>query len=331
MKILIREGSAAKNYETLHPLISKYTDSVMFCSDDKHPDELAEKHINDIVKRSLKHGYDLFDVLQCACVNAVKHYDLKVGLLQKNDFADFIVVDNITDLNILQTYINGEIVAENGKTLLNSVNEKAINNFTSQKKSLKDFEVKYTGKNIRVIKAFEGQLITEEIIIQPKVENDLIVTDTVNDILKLVVINRYKDSKPAVAFINNFKLKRGAIASCVGHDSHNIIAVGANDKDLCDAVNAIIEHTGGISVSDNGNIVVLPLPVAGIMSNENAYYVAEKYSNINRIAKSLGTDLAAPFMTLSFMALLVIPSLKLSDKGLFDGNNFKFVDLAITD
>jgi adenine deaminase len=331
MKILIREGSAAKNYETLHPLISEFTDSVMFCSDDKHPDELAEKHINDIVRRSLKHGYDLFDVLKCACVNAVRHYDLQVGLLQKNDFADFIVTDNLSDLNILQTYINGELVAENGKTMLNSVNEKAINNFNSQKKSLKDFEAEYTGKKIRVIKAFEGQLITEEIIIQPKVENNLIVTDTVNDILKLVVINRYKESKPAVAFINNFKLKRGAIASCVGHDSHNIIAVGTNDKDLCDAVNSVIEHTGGISVSDNGNIDVLPLPVAGIMSNENAYFVSEKYSNINRIAKSLGTDLAAPFMTLSFMALLVIPSLKLSDKGLFDGNNFKFVDLAVTD
>jgi len=327
MKILIREGSAAKNYETLRSLISDFNDKVMFCSDDKHPDELAEYHINDVVKRSLKFGYDLFDVLQCSCVNAVKHYNLDVGLLQKNDFADFIVTDNLKNISILQTYINGELVAENGKSLIKSVKEEVINNFNCDIKSIKDFEVIYNGKKIRVIKAFEGQLITEEIIAQPKVENGLIVADVANDILKLVVINRYENVKPAVSFIKNINLKKGAIASCVGHDSHNIIAVGTNDKDLCDAVNAIIEHKGGISVAENDNINVLPLPVAGIMSNEDAYFVAEKYSEINKTVKTLGTNLAAPFMTLSFMALLVIPSLKLSDKGLFDGNKFKFVDL----
>jgi adenine deaminase len=327
MKILIREGSAAKNYETLHPLISMHTDFVKFCSDDKHPNELVDNHINEIVKRSLKYGYDLFDILQCSSVNAIKHYKLDVGLLQINDCADFIVVDNLSDMNILKTYINGELVAENGKSLIKSVKEDTLNNFKTEKKSVKDFEVKFTGKNIRVIKAFEGQLITEEFIIHPKVENGLIVANIKNDILKLAAINRYKDTKPAVAFINNFKLKKGAIASCVGHDSHNIIAVGTNDIDLCEAVNAVIEHKGGISVSVDGNTEILPLPVAGIMSNEDAYSVAEKYLKLDKLAKSLGTNLLAPFMTLSFMALLVIPSLKLSDKGLFDGNNFKFVDL----
>jgi adenine deaminase len=331
MKILIREGSAAKNYETLHPLISKHIDSVMFCSDDKHPDELAVSHINEIVKRSIKLGYDLFDVLQCACVNAVKHYKLGVGLLQKNDCADFIIVDNLKDFKILKTYINGELVAENGKSLIKSVKEDTLNNFKTDKKSLKDFEVKFTGNKIRVIKAFEGQLITEEFIINPKVEDGLIVADVKNDILKLVAINRYENTKPAIAFINNFKFKKGAIASCVGHDSHNIIAIGTNDKDLSEAVNAVIEHKGGISVSVDGKTEILPLPVAGIMSNEDAYYVAEKYSEINKLAKTLETDLSAPFMTLSFMALLVIPALKLSDKGLFDGNNFKFVDMHIAD
>jgi adenine deaminase len=329
MKILIREGSAAKNYNALHPLISEYTEDVMFCSDDKHPDELAEYHIDDVVRRSLKHGYDLFEVLQCSCVNAVKHYNLEVGLLQKNDPADFIVVGNLKDINVLQTYINGTLVAENGKSLIKSVREEAINNFSAGKKTVRDFETADNGRRIRVIKAFEGQLITEEMIVQPKTENGLIVTDLENDILKLAVINRYGNVKPAVCFINNINLKKGAIASCVGHDSHNIIAAGTNDRDLCDAVNAIIENKGGISISDNGKTDVLPLPVAGIMSNEDAYYVAGKYSDINKKAKSLGTNLAAPFMTLSFMALLVIPSLKLSDKGLFDGNNFKFVDLYV--
>lgn len=327
MKILIREGSAAKNYETLRPLISENTDSVMFCSDDKHPDNLAESHINEIVKRSLKYGYDLFDVLQCACVNAVRHYKLDAGLLQVNDFADFIVTDNLTDLNILQTYINGELVAENGKTLIKSVKEEAVNNFNATRKSVKDFEIPAAGNHIRVIEALDGELITNELIIKPFVENGMVVPDLQNDVLKLTVINRYRDVKPAVCFIKNIGLKKGAIASCVGHDSHNIIAVGTNDNDLCEAVNAIIEHKGGISVSADGKTEVLPLPVAGIMSKDDGYIVAEKYSEMDKLAKSLGTKLHAPFMTLSFMALLVIPSLKLSDKGLFDGRTFKFTEL----
>jgi adenine deaminase len=331
MKILIREGSAAKNYETLRPLISEHTGSVMFCSDDKHPDNLAESHINELVKRSLKYGYDLFDVLQCATVNAVRHYNLEVGLLQKNDFADFIIVDNLKDINILQTYINGKLVAKNGKTLIKSVEEEPVNNFSATIKTVKDFEVPAKGKHIRVIEAFDGELITNELIMKPKTENGFIIPDLENDVLKLTVINRYQDVKPAVCFIKNIKLKKGALASCVGHDSHNIIAVGTNDVDLCNAVNAIIEHKGGVSVSVDEKTDVLPLPVAGIMSNDDAYMVAEKYSIIDKIAKSLGTNLHAPFMTLSFMALLVIPALKLSDKGLFDGRSFSFVDLFITD
>jgi adenine deaminase len=329
MKILIREGSAAKNYETLKSLISEHTDSVMFCSDDKHPDNLAESHINELVKRSLKYGYDLFDILQCASVNAVKHYNLEVGLLQKNDYADFIVVNNLKDLRVIQTYINGELTAENGKTLIKSVKESAINNFKAVKKSVSDFAIPAKTSKIRVIEAMDGELITNELILNAKTENGMAVQDLENDILKLTVINRYKDVKPAVCFIKNIGIKKGAIASCVGHDSHNIIAVGANDKDLCEAVNAIIENTGGISVSLDGKTEVLPLPVAGIMSNEDAYMVADKYSKIDKKAKSLGTKLHAPFMTLSFMALLVIPSLKLSDRGLFDGRSFKFTDLFV--
>ena len=329
MKILIREGSAAKNYETLKSLIPEHTDKVMLCSDDQHPNNLVECHINDVVKRSLKNGYDLFDVLQTSCVNAVKHYKLDVGLLQFGDWADFIVVDNLNDFNVLKTFINGNLVAENGKTKIESVVTKVINNFKTSKKSIKDFEVKHTGEKIRVMQAFDGQLITEEIDLQPKIENGNLVSDIENDILKISVINRYADVKPAVGFIKNIGIKKGAIATCVGHDSHNIIAVGTNDKELCDAVNAIIENTGGISVSDGESIEVLPLPVAGIMSNEDGYIVAEKYSKIDKLAKNLGSNLHAPFMTLSFMALLVIPALKLSDKGLFDGNKFQFVDLNV--
>ena len=328
MKILIREGSAAKNYEMLHTLIPKYTDRIMFCSDDKHPNDLVASHINELVKRSLKYGYDLFDVLKCACVNPVEHYKLDVGLLRECDSADFIVIDNLADFNIKQTYINGQLVAENGNTLISSTQAEVVNNFNAVKKVPDDFIVNYDGDKVRVIEALEGQLITNELIFPSKRENGSLISDVENDLLKLAVVNRYKDEKPAVAFINNFGLKKGAIASCVAHDSHNIIAVGVTDEDLCKAVNSIIDHKGGVSVVYDGKQEVLPLPVAGIMTNEDGYRIAENYSKIDKLAKDLGSNLHAPYMTLSFMALLVIPALKLSDKGLFDGNKFEFVELC---
>ena len=329
MKILIREGSAAKNFETLHPLINDYTDFTMLCSDDMHPDNLVESHINDVVKRSLNKGYDLFKVLQVACVNPVKHYNLDVGLLHVNDPADFIVVNDLKEIKVLQTYINGELVAENGKSNILDIKSEPINNFNTSIKSVEDFVVPFTDKKIRVMEAFEGQLITNEADLQPKIENGNIVSDTGTDVLKLTVVNRYSDSKPAVAFIKNIGIKRGAIASSVGHDSHNIIAVGTTDEELCNSVNEIIKHKGGVTVVDGKKIDTLPLPVAGIMSNENGYKVAEDYSRLDKLAKQLGSKLNAPFMTLSFMALLVIPALKLSDKGLFDGNKFEFVNLEV--
>ncbi|MFC2093903.1 adenine deaminase [Bacteroidota bacterium] len=328
MKILIREGSAAKNYETLHTLIPDYTELVMFCSDDKHPNDLAVSHINDTVKRSLNYGYDLFDVLKCACVNPVVHYHLDVGLLREGDSADFIVVDNLTDFNIKQTYINGQLVAENGNTLISSTSAEVVNNFKAAKKVPDNFIINNNGDKIRVIEALEGQLITNEIDVPSKRENGSLISDVENDLLKLAVVNRYKDEKPAIAFIKNFGLKKGAIASCVAHDSHNIIAVGVTDEDICKAVNSIIDHKGGVSVVYEGKQEVLPLPIAGIMTNEDGYRVAENYSKIDKLAKDLGSNLHAPYMTLSFMALLVIPALKLSDKGLFDGNKFEFVELG---
>jgi adenine deaminase len=327
MKVLIREGSAAKNFETLHPLIKSHNDKVMLCSDDKHPDDLVEGHINEIVKLALKKGYDLFDVLTTAIINPVKHYNLDVGLLQKGDYADFIVVDNPENLSVKQTYIDGILVAENGRTKIDSVKAKVVNNFNTQPKQISNFEIKAGGDKIKVIEAIEGELITNELDLEPKTENGFFVSDIQRDILKITVINRYSNQKPAVAFIKNFRLKKGAIASSVAHDSHNIIAVGVTDKEICDAVNALIGTKGGIAVNTGEEIEILPLPVAGIMSNEDGYGVAEKYARINKLPAELGCKLHAPFMTLSFMALLVIPSLKLSDKGLFDGNKFQFTEL----
>lgn len=329
MKIIIREGSAAKNYEALHTLISTNHDQVMFCSDDKHPHELVKGHINQLVKRSIEHGYNTMNVLRCACYNPVIHYNLDVGLLRKGDSADFIVVDDLKNLNVLQTYIKGQLVAENGKTLIPSVKSEPINQFNIGRKKIDDFKIKAVTENIQVIKMFDGQLITEKMAAEAFVIDGFLESNPKKDILKLAVINRYTEVPVAIGFIHGFGLAKGALASCIGHDSHNIIVVGVNDHDICDAVNAIIDHKGGISLASNGKTEVLPLPVAGIMSHLDGYEIAKKYAEIDAKAKKLGTKLDAPFMSLSFMALLVIPSLKLSDKGLFDGTSFEFTSVNI--
>ncbi|MBP9191383.1 MAG: adenine deaminase [Ignavibacteria bacterium] len=331
MKIIIREGSAAKNYEALHTIIKDHSDSVMFCSDDKHPNDLVEGQIDKIVARSVSLGYDIFDVLKCACINPVEHYKLNTGILRKGDDADFIVVKDLKDFKVVKTFINGELVSENGKSLIERVDEEIINHFNTSPKSPTDFEVTSAEgrKSIRVIEALDGQLITSELHLPAKIENGKIISDPGSDILKIAVVERYTNSKPAVAFIRNFGLTKGAIASCVAHDSHNIIAVGVSDEDICKAVNAIIENKGGISVSADGVTESLPLPVAGIMTTDDGWVTAGKYTALDKAAKDLGTKLKAPFMTLSFMALLVIPQLKLSDKGLFDGSKFEFADLIL--
>jgi len=329
MKILIREGSAAKNFEALIPLLPEHYNNIMFCSDDKHPDNLVEGHINLLVKRALAKGNDLFHVLQAACVNPVEHYKMKVGLLRENDPADFIVVDDLENFNVLATYINGEKVAENGKSNIAFTPSETINNFNTSFKTIEQFRIPAADAHkIRVIEAFDGQLITKEGIVEPKIENGFIVSDVANDVLKMTVVSRYEDAEPAVAFIKNIGIKSGAIASSVGHDSHNIIAVGVDDESITRAVNLIIEAKGGVSAVDGEKEQLLPLPVAGIMSAEDGYKVAEAYSTIDKMSKEMGSNLNSPFMTLSFMALLVIPSLKLSDKGLFNGDTFSFVPVT---
>lgn len=332
MKIIIREGSAARNYDALHPLLSKHPDKIMFCSDDKHPDELMLGHINELVKRSIAHGYNLFDILRAASLNTAEHYKLPVGLLRVGDHADFIVVDDLKNFSIQQTYINGVKVAQNGESSILSTDIKPINNFNCAHKNPDSFIIKASDNTakIRVIDAVEGQLITNCIEVDAKVENGMIVSDVENDILKISVVNRYNiDAPVAVAFIKNFGLRQGAIASTVGHDCHNIIAVGTTDHDMCAAVNALIDCKGGIAVANAPHIDTMPLPIAGLMTDKNGEQTGKDYTIIDKKAKELGTKLKAPFMTLSFMALLVIPSLKLSDKGLFDGNKFEFVPIEV--
>jgi len=325
MKIQIREGSAVKNFDELIPIANEHVANCMLCSDDKHPDDLVKGHINELVKRGLKAGIGLFKILQIACVNPVLHYNLDVGLLRENDFADFLIIDNLTDFNILQTVINGNIVDENAKTIFTCQPTELINKFYTEPKIITDFEVAKNSNKIDVIEAIDGQLLTSKLKVSPKIINNKIVADTENDILKIAVVNRYKNEKPTVAFIKNFGLKKGAIASSVAHDSHNIVAVGTTDKELCDAVNLIIKNKGGICVISRNESNILPLPIAGLMSDKPFLFVAEKYTELDALAKEFGSKLTAPFMTLSFMALLVIPELKISDKGLFDCVNFELI------
>ena len=327
MKILIREGSAAKNFEALIDLLPLYPDKIMFCSDDKHPDDLEEGHINQLVARALAKKMDLFQVLRAASLTPKVHYGLETGLLQEGDPADFIIVEDLDSMKVSQTWINGECVAHDGISRIPSVVTDIINQFKADTFSPEAFAIEDERKRIRVIEAIEGELITKSSFYEPKVEDGFIVSNTENDILKITVVNRYEQADPAVAFIKNIGLKRGAIASSVAHDSHNIIAVGANDEALTEAVNAVIGHQGGIAVYDGEHTEVLPLPIAGLMSPDSAETVSQLYQRLNKVVHDIGSPLNAPFKTLSFMALLVIPSLKLSDKGLFDGDKFEFVSL----
>jgi adenine deaminase len=330
MKILIREGSAAKNFEALIGLMQEHFEMMMFCSDDKHPDSLVEGHINQLCARAIAKGIDLFKILQAACINPVLHYNTGVGLLRIGDAADFIVAADLINFKIIETYINGEMVATNGRSLIISKRSTSINQFNCDEKIATDFKV--AAKNnvsIDVIEALDGQLITNKLNTPPTIVNEEIVSDVDRDILKIVVVNRYTNAPVAKSFVKNFGLQQGAIASTVAHDSHNIIAVGVDDENICKAVNLVIKERGGVSAVSNASSLVLGLPVAGLMSNDDGYTVASSYTAIDKMVKEeLGSTLTSPFMTLSFMALLVIPHLKLSDLGLFDGDNFKIIGSA---
>ncbi|MBP7316261.1 MAG: adenine deaminase [Chitinophagaceae bacterium] len=327
MKILIREGSAAKNFEALIDLLNDWPDMIMFCSDDKHPDSLVLGHINQLCARAVAKGINIFKILKAACLNPVLHYKLDVGLLRVGDAADFIVVKDLENFKVEKVFIDGEIVAENGKSNIRTTRSGIVNNFSCNKKEVSDFEIVYTNeKRIPVIEALDGQFITNRLSVEPKRIDGKIVSDKERDILKIVVVNRYSNTAVAKAFIKNFGLKKGALASSVAHDSHNIVAVGVDDESICKAVNLVIEKKGGVSAVGSNNEMVLRLPVAGLMSNEDGYKIAADYTAIDKMTKEeLGSTLGSPFMTLSFMALLVIPHLKLSDRGLFDGDKFEFI------
>lgn len=332
MKILIREGSAAKNFDALIPLMHDHYENMMFCSDDKHPDSLVEGHINVLCARAVAVGVDVYKVLLAACINPVRHYNMQVGLLQPGHKADFIEIKDLKDFEVISTFINGQLVSENGISFIKTTPPAPLNHFNCVKVSPADFALPASGLGeIHVIEAIDGQLITNKLLRQAFIKEGFMLADVENDILKIAVVNRYHQAPVSVSFIKNFGLKQGAIASSVAHDSHNIVVVGTNEEDIAKAVNLIISARGGISAVGESDEISVALPIAGLMSNKAGYEVAAEYTEIdNYVKEELGSTLASPFMTLSFMALLVIPHLKLSDKGLFDGDSFSFIDHANT-
>ncbi|AKB74569.1 Adenine deaminase [Methanosarcina lacustris Z-7289] len=338
MKVLIREGSSARNFETLYSLIDEYPEAVMLCTDDSHPDTLIhEGHIDKLIRRGQEKGLDIYNLIRAAVINPVEHYGLNVGLLREGDPADFIIVDNLKSFNVLSTFIEGNCVYDNGKVLFPLGQVSAKNVFNRNKISIDDVKLAVPPagepgeprRKIRVITARDGELITGQELALPEVENGNLVSDPARDILKMVVLSRYADDPVQIGFIKNIGLKKGAIASSIAHDSHNIIAVGATDKDIVEAVNRLVENRGGIVAGTTENLLDLPLEVAGLMSTLNGEDVASRYRLLNEEARKLGTSLESPFMTLAFMSLLVIPELKLGDKGLFDVTKFEFVELFV--
>lgn len=329
MIIQVREGSAANNFNALIPLIEHYPENVMFCTDDAHPHELINTHINGLVKRAIALGYNELDVIKAATLTPVRHYNLEVGLLQVNDPADMIVVDNLTDFNVINTYINGELVAANGRALLKPVVIETINNFQTEHVCPDDFKVLDKGKDVKMIGVIKGELITEMIIDRPKSLDGYLECDIERDILKIAVISRYEKKKLTVGFVKNFGLKKGALASSVAHDSHNIVVIGCSDREMTEAVNMIIDSKGGFSVYSDEEQMMLSLPVAGLMTDDDAHKVANEYVKIRDLSIKLGSQLSDPFMTMGFMPLLVIPFMKISDKGIFDCQKFEITSLYV--
>lgn len=340
VKILIREGSAARNFEALWPLLTLFPEQIMFCSDDKHPDDLVRGHINELAARAHRSGCELFDVLRAACLNPVEHYRLPVGLLREGDPADFIRISDLASFRVLETWIAGEKVAENGKSLLPRYEAATPNHFTALPKKPADFRIRQITRkadpempvSVRVIEALDGQIVTGSLEETLFTEEGFLLADPSRDLLKICVVNRYRpDVPPAIGFVKGFGLRQGALASSVAHDSHNIVAAGTDDDALCAAVNAVIEANGGIAAADgSGDTRVLPLPIAGLMSPMDGYALAEAYAELDAWTKTtLGCALRAPFMVLSFLALPVIPKLKMTDLGLFDVEQFGFVPVEM--
>ena len=335
MKVIIREGSAAKDYQLLSPLITESPNMVMFCTDDCHPDDFVRGHINLIVKRALADGYDLWDVLQAACVNAQKHYNRNWGLLQVGDPATFITVDNISPhFRVETTVINGE-EAFNYNSNLPSHHDSQDhvldfnfpNNFVAAPITAADiaFDIK-SGDTVHVIHASDGSLLTDHE--EVKVSGNPLFDSQYpwTEVQKIVVYNRYvPGAKPIVGLVRGFNVKSGAMAGSVAHDCHNIVAIGSNDEYLVRAINRIVEMRGGQVVVTPHEMLDIPLPIAGLMAPMGGHEIAFRTLCIQEKVREIGCQMKSPFITMAFMCLPVIPDIKITDRHLMDTRTFKVI------
>lgn len=330
MAVLVREGSSARNFDALAPIIAEAPDKVMLCSDDKHPDDLVKGHIDAMVRKGLEQGIPVWNLLQAACINPVRHYHIEgCGPLSQGEKATFIAVDNLENLQVMATYIDGQKVydAKEGVNdhLLSSGKPAPTalpNAFSAVKIAVSDLTIHLgDAQKVKAIVASDGQLLTQCKIVD--LEN---LPDA--SIQKIVVYNRYGNGQPQAAYIEGFGLRRGAIAATIAHDSHNLIAIGATDEEIVTAINTLIDTKGGIAVVCGHERTVMPLPIAGLMSDRRGEEVAAQYKTLLSKAAALGCPFRSPFITMSFMALPVIPELKLTDKGLVDVSAFDFTTVG---
>lgn len=352
MKIMVREGSSAKNMEALfdfsdrldywknHESFGKMPNEVLekrihlpifdfIVSDDKHTTDLIKGHLNESIKKAIGLEISPISAIEMVTVNPSTHYNLNTGAIVKGMQADYVVVDNLNDLNILKTYVAGKCVFDGENVLFDVEETEFKNTFDVSKKGFEDFEISCDepSADVNVIRCFNGELITEAESATLETKNGFVQPDLEEDILKIAVVERYGGNSIANGFITGFNLKKGAIASSVAHDSHNIVVVGTNSEDMANAVNCLIDNEGGFAIVDGDFEDSLALPIAGLMTNEDSHEVAEKLEKLHKTAADFGCKLDSPFMTMSFMALLVIPAIKISDKGLFDCINFEFIDV----
>ncbi len=332
MKIMIKQGSYAKNLENIYPLAFKNSDFCFLASDDLEADDLLKGHMNLKLKEIVNLGINPFDAIRMSTFNPARHYNLNVGLLKSGDPADFVILNNLRDFNVLETYINGKLVAKDGKALFELPEVKKMNFFDIKQKNVNDFKINSNKKNgvikVHVIGLVENQIITKKLIETLKVDNYEILPDLGKDILRIAVAERYGNNNLALGFIKGFMLKEGAIASSVAHDSHNIISIGFEKNDITRAINTVIEMRGGLTLVRNNQVLIrIALPIAGLMSDKPAEDIVKKLNRFYLILKALGCTLNSPLMILSFMSLPVVPELKLTDRGLFDVEKFGFINL----
>lgn len=327
MKIMIREGTAPKN---LKALLGLDYDRCFLVSDDLHAEDLQKGHIDCLLKKAVSHGIDPVKAVKMVTINPAEHYSLNNGVIAPQRAADIVLVDDLSQFSVKKVFIDGVLQAVDGKPLFTVNPIQLKSTLSTTRVSPSDYAVRSENPTVkvRVITVVEGQLCTKASEAYLSCENGVVLTDTEQDILKLAVVERYGHNRIAIAFVRGFGLKEGALASSVAHDSHNIICVGVSDRCMAEAVVTLRDIEGGI-VSCNTETRFLKLPVGGLMSYEPVDTVAEYHKEVEEYAQKMGCTLENPFMQLSFLALLVIPELKLSDKGLFDSERFAFVDVIL--